>query len=398
MLNDPTIQSPHLRDHFGVPTMIVLVAVFALVGALKCNSDECMLRAVLCTAQPSQCQMSAVGLVVMDATHAKAMCANVSLEIVAPGDSIVNDEMKRLCPSAAFFDIRAKAAASQSACNQFVIESTGELATFFSWGTEEPNNGISFNKGDEVCSKGPIEEDCVAFEPYAEVSRKNISACLPFDADIFPKPTWIDRKCSSYGQFEADTNTFLHCRCVVCGSLLKPPTSTATTLNLTTTSTPISTTISTTTISTTTTMSLTTTLTTTTSGGANLSTTLSTFVGATNSSDSLRLSNEATSAGSETSNDIFLYVLIPLLSCVLVLAFALAVVLAWRRKHAGIPIDSTASEIVDRCRNHGESISMGFASCSEQRTSGGVSGLPQYQPLPPASSMAPVIYEIGNLE
>lgn len=120
--------------------------------------------------------MSTVGLVLMDANHAKAMCANVSLQLVAAGDADVNVEMKGLCPSATFFDIRAKAAANLSACNHFVIESTGELATFFNWGPKEPDNGLGGNMNTNFCSMGPIEESCVGFEPRDEVRSVVVSS------------------------------------------------------------------------------------------------------------------------------------------------------------------------------------------------------------------------------
>lgn len=148
-------------------TMIFLLSfVFvALSNALACSSGQCLLQAVSCMDQPSQCENTTVGLVVMDKEHAKFLCGNASLELVTPGDATVNDEMKRLCPSAAFFDIRPKASANASECNSFVVESSGAPAPYFNWDSNEPNNGNSSN----LCSKGPVVEDCVGFKPLTIV-------------------------------------------------------------------------------------------------------------------------------------------------------------------------------------------------------------------------------------
>lgn len=140
----------------------LLVAV-QVSHALVCSTGQCLLESVSCMDRPSQCEMTMVGLVVMDKDHAKFLCGNASLELVVPGDSTVNNEMKRLCPSAAFFDLIPKESAT--GCNTFVVESTGRPADYFNWDYNEPNNGNS----NRTCSTGPIFEDCVGFKPLSSV-------------------------------------------------------------------------------------------------------------------------------------------------------------------------------------------------------------------------------------
>lgn len=141
-------------------------ALVALSEALQCKSGQCSLRSVNCTQQPSLCEMTSVGPMVVDFERAKFMCGNESLELVAPGDLTTNQEMKRLCPTAAFFDIEAKQAESESVCNSFVVASSGEPPEFLNWGLNEPNNRRSITTN-ESCSRGPILEGCAAFLPQS---------------------------------------------------------------------------------------------------------------------------------------------------------------------------------------------------------------------------------------
>lgn len=128
---------------------------------ILCGNNECTLQAATCAQQPSQCEDAAHhGLIVMDRAHAQSMCAAIGMKLVSPADSAVNSAMFSICPSAGFFDIEAKQS-MPGGCNVFVVGSTGEAQPYFIWGAGEPNNADSANN----CSKGPIEEGCVAFMP-----------------------------------------------------------------------------------------------------------------------------------------------------------------------------------------------------------------------------------------
>lgn len=161
-------------------------ALVALSEALQCKSGQCSLHSVSCTDQPSLCEVTSAGPMVMDRESARLMCGNEGLELVVPGDLATNDEIKRLCPTATFFDIEAKQAQNVSDCNPFVIASTGESPAFLNWASTEPNNDNAISSHN--CSRGPIAEGCVGFLPHS-VTLNFFFFFFPscFVSDLFPK-------------------------------------------------------------------------------------------------------------------------------------------------------------------------------------------------------------------
>lgn len=199
-------------------------ALVALSEALQCKSGQCSLQSVSCTDQPSLCEMTSAGPLVMDLESAKLMCANASLELVVPGDLATNDEMKQLCPTASFFDIEPQQAQNVSDCNSFVVASTGESPAFVNWGSTEPNNANVNANSSNNCSRGRIVEGCVGFLPRSVTLKLlRFFFFLPVSDHVSTKKSkWHDRKCSSYGAQNAHKE-YVQCFCVVCGKLKSPP-------------------------------------------------------------------------------------------------------------------------------------------------------------------------------
>jgi hypothetical protein len=201
---------------------IVLAAMINSVIGVLCKDGECDLAAVSCDDQPTLCEMTERGAIVMNLSSATAMCSSIGMQRVAPGDDQVNMLAASLCPSAAFFDI---VAVRDVPCNRFTVGSTRENATFLPWRSGEPNNA----NGSSVdgCSGGDLKEGCVGLA---------LISSTPLE--------WFDRACGAYDVNFVNAQPWTAVFCVVCAKLTIATTTTSSTApsSTRTTATPMSTT------------------------------------------------------------------------------------------------------------------------------------------------------------
>ena len=95
-------------------------------------------------------------------------------ELIVPGDAAVNDQVRTMCSSAAFFDMKRGSGAD---CNTWYTRSGGEPITFFSWDVREPENGGEGNCVDTFVQEGCAGQKFRIAVPVRLLQARNTVGC-----------------------------------------------------------------------------------------------------------------------------------------------------------------------------------------------------------------------------